>query len=79
VLQLQNASLSASAGLQLAFERAVPTTVSGLATVDPSPADGDRAYVTNATTCTFGSAVTGGGSTHCPVHYDSSSSSWKAG
>jgi hypothetical protein len=79
VLQLQNAALSASAGLQLAFERAVPTTVSGLATVDPLPADGDRAYVTNATTCTFGSAITGGGSTHCPVHFDSSSSSWKAG
>ena len=79
VLQLQNAALSANAGLQVGFERVVPTTVSGLAMVDASPVDGDRAYVTNAATCTFGSAVTGGGSTHCPVHFDGSSSSWKAG
>lgn len=59
--------------------RVAPTTVSGLATVDASPADGDRGYVTDATACTFGVAVVGSGSVHCPVHYDSSSTNWKAG
>jgi hypothetical protein len=54
-------------------------TVAGLATADATPADGDRAYVTDATSCTFLAAVAGGGSAHCPVHYDSSSSSWKGG
>ena len=61
------------------FVHFTPTTVSGLATADPSPSDGDKAYVTDATACTFNTAVTGSGSTHCPVHYDGSSSSWKGG
>lgn len=56
-----------------------PLTVSGLAAADPSPTDGDAGYVTDAMSCTFGSAVSGSGSTHCRVHYDGSSSSWKAG
>jgi len=56
-----------------------PSTVLALATNDPTPSDGDRAYVTDATACTFQSAVTGSGSVHCPVYYDGSSSSWKAG
>lgn len=62
-----------------AFLGLTPTTVSALATADASPSDGDSAYVTDASACTFSSAVTGGGSVHCRVHYDSSSASWKAG
>lgn len=53
------------------------TTVSGLSTLDPTPTAGDRATVSDATACTFGSAVTGGGSTLCPVVYNGSS--WLAG
>jgi hypothetical protein len=78
-LEVWNDSKSVAAGLKAGYLGLAPTTASGLATVDPSPTDGDRAYVTNATACTFGSAVTGGGSAHCPVYYDGSSSSWKAG
>jgi hypothetical protein len=59
------------------YLRATATTVSGLATADPSPVNGDKAYVTDATACTFGSAVTGSGSNHCPVFYNGSA--WVAG
>jgi hypothetical protein len=38
---------------------------------------GARAFVTDATGCTFGSSVTGGGSTKCPVYSDGSA--WKVG
>jgi hypothetical protein len=61
------------------FTRTTPTTVSGLAEADPSPVDGDSAFVTDAANCQFNLGVAGGGSVHCRVHFDSSSSSWKAG
>ncbi len=59
------------------FLNIMPTTVSGLSTADPSPAAGDRAFVTDATACTFGSTLTGSSSTKCPVYYDGSA--WRAG
>lgn len=49
------------------------TTVSGLATVDPSPVAGDQYYVTDATTtmtASIGITLTGGGSNVVPVFYD---------
>jgi len=52
------------------------TTMSRLATVDPSPSSGDRALVTDAVTCVFAGFVTGGGSVTCPVYFDGT---WKAG
>jgi hypothetical protein len=70
---------STGAPVKAAFYRTTPVTVAGLATADAAPLDGDSAYVTDAASCAFLGAVTGGGSTHCPVHYDSSSSSWKGG
>lgn len=68
-------------GLQTAFVRFIPVTVAGLATADPTPADGDSAYVTDATSCsTLNGSLTGGGSTHCRVHYDGSGTpAWKIG
>lgn len=64
-----------------AYVSFTPTTVTGLATADPSPADGDSAYVTDATigSCVLNTAIVGASTVHCRVHYDSSSSSWKAG
>jgi hypothetical protein len=59
------------------FVRTTPATVSGLSAADPAPQFGDRALVTDAMTCTFGSGVTGGGATKCPVYYDGTS--WIAG
>jgi len=38
---------------------------------------GARAFVTDATACTFGTAVVGGGSTACPVYSDGTT--WKGG
>jgi hypothetical protein len=38
---------------------------------------GTHSFVTDATACTFGSAVTGGGSTACPVYSDGTN--WNAG
>jgi hypothetical protein len=67
---------SASAGLKAAFLRSNATTVAGLATADPTPAHGDRAYVSDATSCGFAAPVSGGGSTECPVYYDGA---WKGG
>jgi hypothetical protein len=63
------------------YLRVAPTTInsSGVVAGDTSPADGDHVFVTNATSCTFMSAVVGSGLTHCPLHYDGSSASWKAG
>jgi hypothetical protein len=59
------------------FIGASATTVSGLASTDSSPIAGDRGFVTDATSCTFNSSVTGGGSTKCPVVYNGSA--WVAG
>jgi hypothetical protein len=67
------------AGVQTGFYRMTPTTVAGLATLDPTPADGDSAFVTDATAPTFNGALTGGGTVHTRVHYDGSASAWKAG
>lgn len=47
-----------------------------VSTLPSSPSNGDRAFVTDATACTFMLSVTGGGSTPCPVIY---LSGWKAG
>ena len=79
VATFYNTTKSALMPIAAAFQRTAPTTVSALSALDASPADGDRAYVTDAIACTFLSAVTGGGSTHCPVHYDGSTATWKAG
>jgi hypothetical protein len=55
------------------------STVSGLASFDPSPTMGDRAFVTDATSCSFNTPVgsTGGGSIKCPVVYNGTV--WVAG
>lgn len=76
-LEAYNDAKSAATGFMAAFVRLAPTTVSGLSTADPSPSDGDRAMVTDATACTFGSTIAGSGSTKCPVYYDGAA--WRAG
>lgn len=43
----------------------------------PAGSQGMRSFVTDATSCTFGTAVTGGGSVVCPVFYNGAS--WIAG
>lgn len=52
------------------------TTVAGLATQDPTPRVGDMLSVSDATTCTANSTVTGGGATTCALAY--SGTAWKA-
>lgn len=58
---------------------AAPVTLSNGYTVGtlPSGQVGARAYVTDATSCTFMGTLTGGGSTKCPVFYNGSS--WVGG
>lgn len=51
-------------------------TVSGLSGIS-SPSAGMRAYVTDATSCTFLGSLTGSGSNFCPVVYNGSA--WVAG
>ena len=58
------------------FQRVTPTTVGGLATTDPTPTIGDRAFVTDANSTTFGAAAVGSGSNKVPVYYDGA---WKIG
>ncbi|HEY2710067.1 MAG TPA: hypothetical protein VGI95_18630 [Caulobacteraceae bacterium] len=79
LMSIENAAGSAQAGVKVGFVRMSPTTVSGLATADPTPVDGDTAYVTDAAAPTFNSTLSGGGSVHTNVHYDASASTWKAG
>jgi hypothetical protein len=56
------------------------STLSRTGTVADLPrgvAAGERAFVTDATAITFGSAVAGGGSTPSPVYFDGSV--WRVG
>jgi hypothetical protein len=76
VATFYNTAKSASMPIAVAFERQSAVTLSALNTADASPAIGDRATITDATSCTFMLAVTGGGSTKCPVVY---TGSWVAG
>jgi hypothetical protein len=76
VATVYNVAKSADMPIAASFYRTPPTTVSALSTLDASPSVGDRAFVTDATTCAFNSPVTGGGSTKCPVVY---TGSWVAG
>lgn len=48
-----------------------------VSTLPASPPKGSIAYVTDAVTCTFLGALTGGGSTYCPVSYNGSA--WTGG
>jgi hypothetical protein len=79
ILDLTTPAGAHTIGEKVGFLRLVPTTVAGLATQDPSPSDGDTAFVTDATAPTFNGALTGGGSAHTNVHYDGSAAAWKAG
>lgn len=76
-LEVMNVAENAAAPLKASIYRTSPTTVSGLATLDASPSAGDRAFVTDAVTCSFNSVVSGGGSIRCPVIYNGSA--WAAG
>jgi hypothetical protein len=78
-VEVMNGSKSGAAGFMAAYFRTTPTTTAGLSAVDPAPADGDRAFVTDAASCSFNGTLTGGGANHCPVHYDGSASAWRAG
>ncbi len=55
---------------------AIGTSGYTVATLPASPANGDRAYVTDAHACTFMAAPIGDGATLCPVIY---LDGWKAG
>jgi hypothetical protein len=61
------------------FVRIIPTTVSGLANIDPNPEDGDEGYVTDASSPEFNGPLRAGASAHTRVHYDGSSKSWRVG
>lgn len=70
-IQARLADDSGYAGVTALYTLTPATTVAGLPS---SPVEGMRAGVTdsNAASCTagVGTAVVGGGSTHCPVYYD---------
>lgn len=65
--------------VQASYARITATTYSNLTTVlDPTPAEGDRATITDdSNACTFMTAAAGGGATHCPLVYIAGA--WKAG
>lgn len=46
------------------------------ANVVSPPVDGETAYVINATACTTGAPVSGGGSTHCIIYYNGALANW---
>jgi hypothetical protein len=79
MMSVETAAGNAAAGVKVAFVRLIPTNVSGLSTADPTPSDGDTAYVTDANSPTFNGALTGGGIVHTNVHYDGSAAAWRAG
>jgi hypothetical protein len=49
------------------FTAGVVTPPSSYVDLPASPAAGQRAFVNDATSCVFGSMISGGGSTYCPV------------
>jgi hypothetical protein len=57
--------------------KGVVSTASTVAALPAYPEAGQSGFVTDSLTCTFGSPVTGGGSTKCPVVY--TGASWVAG
>ena len=54
----------------------LPVAFSGL---PATPVDGQRAYVTNSSTNTFGATADGAGAHHVPVWYSSEATSWLVG
>ena len=80
--QADSTVLLNSANIWLAIQSypgTLVTTPSTFAGLPGTPTDGQRAFITNAASLTFGSAVAGGGSLHGPVYYDGSAAAWKAG
>lgn len=67
---------AASGQLLAATLRSGQTTVAGLPSASTAGA-GARAFVTDATACTFASTPTGGAATACPVYSDGTN--WKEG
>ena len=59
------------------FIRTSPIAFKALQQADPAPAMGDRAFITDATECSFGARAAGGGPLGCPVYFDGKV--WKAG
>lgn len=69
--------INVAGGVQAAFVRTYATTYAGLVAADPSPARGDRAYITDSMFCSFNSPVSGGGNASCPIVYNGVT--WVAG
>lgn len=64
------ASSNATAAGTLTANKGVITPALTVATLPGSPTAGQRSFVTDATACTFNSAVTGGAAVKCPVVYN---------
>lgn len=76
-MALGNGTVGDTSGSLVAGKvRTVGATVSGLGSAATAGA-GARGYVTDATACTFGLTLTGGGSTGCPAYSDGTN--WKGG
>ncbi len=71
------ASSNATAAGTLTANKGVITPALTVATLPGSPTAGQHSFVTDATACTFNSAVTGGAAVKCPVVYNGTS--WVAG
>lgn len=68
--------ITASVATSTSYSATSPKTVATLPSASTAGA-GARSFVTDATGCTFGSTVTGGGTTACPVYSDATA--WRAG
>jgi hypothetical protein len=67
---VSNNGVKVAGGIQGTFVRTYATTYAGLTAADPSPVKGDRAYITDAMSCSFNKSVSGGGNANCPIIYD---------
>jgi hypothetical protein len=71
------AATTITASSTITAAKGVVSTASTVAALPASPTAGQSGFVTDATACTFASAVTGGGAVKCPVVY--TGSAWIAG
>lgn len=64
--------ITGTLGTNIAFSHVVLFRVYTVATLPAAPGAGAHAYVGDATACSFGGSLTGGGSIFCPVSYNGS-------
>lgn len=61
------------------YDGTLVTESQTFATLPASPVDGQRSFIHNSNTATFGAVAAGGGSNRVPVFYDGAAAAWKVG